>query len=84
MAYRSPPPNTTDVGRTTPWGNPYRVGTPKYPTAGSTIPAFEVYARARLLREPEWLEPLVGKTLWCPGCGLHSPTCHARVLERLR
>ena len=25
---------------------------------------------------------LDGKTLFCPGCGVGSPTCHGRVLEK--
>lgn len=23
------------------------------------------------------------QTLWCPGCGIDGPTCHARVLESI-
>jgi hypothetical protein len=51
---------------------------------GSTIPCFTAYAKERLAEEPEWLKPLRGNTLVCTGCGPGAPTCHARVLERLR
>lgn len=82
MPYHPPPPNTVDVGRSTIFGNPhYNNGIP-----GSTLPAFEAGARSRMAHDiyyREAIKHLHGKTLWCPGCGLNSPTCHARVLERL-
>lgn len=83
MAYRTPPAGYADVGRSTPYGNPFRVGSPGMPTPGSTLPSYELYARGRLSREPRWLEPLRDKLLWCPGCGTSSPTCHARIIEKL-
>jgi hypothetical protein len=32
-------------------------------------------------RFAEEVKALHGKTLYCPGCGLISPTCHGRILE---
>lgn len=33
----------------------------------------------------EWLrkELSCGKVMFCPGCGVGSPTCHARVIEQM-
>lgn len=90
MAYRTPPAGTVDVGRSTIFGNPFRIGSTVngqlLAGAGSTIPHFETYARERLNTDADYWEAvrsLAGKPLWCPGCGTNSPTCHARVLERL-
>lgn len=35
-------------------------------------------------KELEWLKARLqqGYILFCPGCGISSPTCHARVIER--
>ncbi|MCB9638030.1 MAG: DUF4326 domain-containing protein [Myxococcales bacterium] len=30
----------------------------------------------------ESVRSLYGKVLYCPGCGVDSPTCHGRILER--
>lgn len=79
-----------NVGRSTPWGNPYVLGEmcPRcmdvHGKRGSTIACFTEYAKRRLEQEPRWLEPLAGRILWCPGCVPNAETCHARVLERLR
>lgn len=78
------------VSRPGPWGNPYRLGEVcgrcgfLHANAGSTIPCFTAYAKERLAKEPDWLEPLHGKRLICSGCAPGASTCHARVLERLR
>jgi len=34
-------------------------------------------------KEREWLKTQLslGRPLFCPGCGIGSPTCHARILE---
>jgi len=90
MAIRLPPPGFTDVGRTTPFGNPVRIGATcpicshVHTTAGSTIPCYTKYLDARLSTDPSFVTlvlSLSGHRLWCPGCGTTSPTCHARVLE---
>lgn len=90
MAYRSPPPGFIDVGRTTIFGNPFRIGELRdgvlLRDAGSTIPHFKEYAESRMKTDQHFrdsVHKLKGKKLWCPGCGIDSPTCHARVLEEL-
>ncbi len=90
MSYRSPPPGYIDVGRSTIYGNPFRIGSTHcgvlLDSAGSTIPHFKEYAESRMKTDPEFrdaIHKLKGKKLWCPGCGTNSPTCHARVLEEL-
>jgi Domain of unknown function (DUF4326) len=72
------PEGTVYVGRGTPWGNPFRVGTAQYPTVRDSLAAFE----ALMSEAPKALfERLRGKNLacWCP---LDQP-CHADVLLRL-
>ena len=66
------------VGRPTQWGNPFRAG--KDGTLAEVVAKFEAYAVERLAREPDWLEPLKGKSLicWCAPLA-----CHADVLLRL-
>lgn len=107
---RQQPPDTVNVGRKTPFGNPVRMNqrcpvcfqTHKAPA--ETLPCYQRYLRARIsdngmqftwslriaqehLQAPipknfkEELRALSGKTLYCPGCGVDSPTCHARILE---
>lgn len=36
-------------------------------------------------REVAWLQDKLdqGAELYCPGCGVSSPTCHARIIEEL-
>lgn len=53
--------------------------------AASTLKCFKRLLWARIQAEPSLIKDLAelkGKKLWCPGCGLESPTCHARILER--
>lgn len=35
-------------------------------------------------KETEWLRDKIrnGAELYCPGCGVGSPTCHARIIEQ--
>lgn len=35
-------------------------------------------------KEIKWLRRKLaeGKILFCPGCGINSPTCHARIIEQ--
>lgn len=88
------PENTVVVARSSRWGNPWRVGTPREPfpplTAQQAVQLYERWltstdsqppsgvARALICNE---LHRLTGKNLacWCP---LSSP-CHADVLLRL-
>jgi len=85
------PPDTIYVGRPTAYGNPYIIGKTGQPfdgapeflvTGENCLVLFEVYASARLDREPEWLQPLRGKDLAC-WCKTTGPSCHADILLRL-
>ena len=67
------PEDAVYVGRPTDYGNPW--------SGPRAVEQFEDYARGRLLREPEWLEPLRGRDLCC-WCALSEP-CHADTLLRL-
>lgn len=91
MKYRQPPIGTIDIGRSTIYGNPVRIGQvcqfckQKHNVAGSTLPCFEKYLVDRIEKEPyfkKMIQLLKGQVLWCPGCGIGSPTCHGRVLEK--
>lgn len=73
------PPNTVKVDRSTPFGNPYRIG-PKLDRKAA-ISAFRAYLAKRLESEPDFLEPLRGKNLAC-WCALDE-LCHAAVLLQL-
>jgi hypothetical protein len=79
-----------DVGRSTIYGNPVRMDRlcplcHKYHRLpGDTLDCFKKYAEYRLKKDPPYRNAVLalkGKKLWCPGCGLNSPTCHARILE---
>jgi hypothetical protein len=62
----------------TPWGNPYRVGPDG--NLEQVLDKYEGWARTQLAKNPQWLDPLMGKDLvdWCePG------KCHADVLKKL-
>lgn len=48
---------------------------------------YRSYFKRLIIDYPEqifWLkqELTKGSTLYCPGCGLNSPTCHARIIEQ--
>ncbi len=73
------PANATYVGRPSPWGNPFLVGTPDYPTRVEAVAAMRVWLKG----QPQLIErakrDLRGRTLacWCPeGDGL---PCHADI-----
>jgi len=92
MKYKQPPIGYTDIGRSTIYGNPVKIGKvcqfcpQKHLTAGSTLPCFEKYAKELMSKDPVYkreIEKLKGCALWCPGCGIGSSTCHGRVLEKL-
>lgn len=62
----------------TKWGNPYRVGPDG--NLNSVLNKYETWARQQIVKDPNWLQPLIGKDLvdWCePG------KCHADVLRKL-
>ena len=72
------PAGAVYVGRGTPWGNPFVIGT--HGTREVVIAKFTRYAHKRLELEPEWLDSLRGKDIvcWCA-----PEPCHADVLLRL-
>ena len=89
---RKPPKGMIDVGRSTIYGNPVRIGqvcqfcNQLHSVAGETIPCFRKYAEGRMGWDDRYrqaVKDLVGKKLWCPGCGYNAENCHARVLEEL-
>jgi nucleoside 2-deoxyribosyltransferase len=60
------------------YGNPYRVGPDG--NLEQVLNKYEGWARTQLAKNPQWLDPLMGKDLvdWCePG------KCHADVLKKL-
>ena len=75
------PPDAILVDRTTKWGNPFRVRVHTVSQHLEAVNYFQRYAKERLLREPDWLEPLRGVeyvVCWC------APLpCHADVLLSL-
>jgi hypothetical protein len=60
------------------WGNPFDLGRFDRQTA---LWLLAVYARQRLVVEPDWLAPLRGKDVacWCA----ESQACHADLLLQL-
>lgn len=70
------------VGRPTPFGNPFRMGSPQAPKRGDAVRLFEIYIaeHPELIREAK--AKLRGKNLacWCPCDG---QPCHADVLLRI-
>lgn len=85
------PPNTVKVDRSTPWGNPFRVGTDGTQTEcvarfarlleGEQNDSFTNAERAQAQLIRGRLPELAGKDLAC-WCALDAP-CHADVLLRL-
>lgn len=66
------------IGRGSPWGNPYVMRGEA--DRVNCVMRFEGYAKARLAREPNWLDPLIGFDLVC----FCAPRwCHGHVLRRL-
>ena len=69
------PAGSVAIGRGTVWGNPFLIGADG--DRDTVISKFYHYAKWRLEREPEWLEPLVGKDLAC----YCSPNpCHGNAI----
>lgn len=73
------------IGRPSAWGNPWshREGTlAQYKTEDreTAIRMFKEHAELKLLLEPDWLEPLRGKTL---GCFCKPQACHGDVIVEL-
>lgn len=51
-------------------------------------PQYRTYLKGVIEEHPEevaWLQDKLdqGAELYCPGCGVGSPTCHARIIEEL-
>lgn len=72
------PPGARYVGRGSPWGNPYRISATC--SRELALHRFEVYARKRLIVEPDWLQPLRGYDLVCYCDPL---PCHGHIIKRL-
>lgn len=74
----SEPKGCTYVGRGSQWGNPFRIGYDG--TRAEVIQKFRLYAAQRLVKERNWLTPLVGKDLVCHCSPL---PCHGDVIIEL-
>jgi hypothetical protein len=72
------PANAVSVTRPGRWGNPFPITAVR--TRDECLRLFESYATIRLVYEPDWLDPLRGKTLAC-WCRVGDP-CHADMLLR--
>ncbi len=72
------PAGATYIGRGSPWGNPFPMV--RESDRESVIRQFEVYARDRLVREPDWLAPLRGRDIVC-FCAPRA--CHGHVIQIL-
>ena len=73
-----PPPDAVYVGRPSPYGNTYTMY--KESQRDEVCDGFELWAKVKLEREPNWLDPLIGKDLVC----FCSPKrCHGDTLLRL-
>ena len=66
------------IGRPSKWKNPYKIG--KDGSRSEVIDKFEKYATLKLENEPNWLEPLIGKDLYCY-CAPEA--CHGDVIIKL-
>lgn len=66
------------IDRATIWGNPFILHDESMRKA--VCEAFEIYARDRLLIDPDWLEPLRGFDLacWCA-----PKQCHGDIILKL-
>ena len=72
------PAGSVAIGRGSVWGNPFIIGADG--DRDTVISKFYHYAKWRLEREPEWLEPLKDKDLAC----YCSPNpCHGNAIIRL-
>lgn len=66
------------IGRGSSWGNPFRIGYDG--TRAEVIQKFRLYATQRLIKERDWLVPLVGKDLVCYCAPM---PCHGNVIIEL-
>ena len=66
------------IGRPSKWKNPYKIG--KYGSRSEVIDKFEKYSTLKLENDPNWLEPLIGKDLYCY-CAPEA--CHGDVIIKL-
>jgi hypothetical protein len=81
-------PGVVRIDRQTPWGNPFVIGAPGPDghrlDRDEVIALYRRYAQAKIEADPEWLEPLRGKTLacWCrPSEGFKGRLlCHGQVI----
>ena len=74
----SAPAGSVAIGRGTVWGNPFIIGADG--DRDTVVSKFYHYAKWRLEREPNWLEPLRGKDLACY-CSPNS--CHGNAIVML-
>lgn len=74
----SAPEGAVAIGRGTVWGNPFLIGADG--DRDTVVSKFYHYAKWRLEREPNWLEPLRGKDLACY-CSPNS--CHGNAIVML-
>ena len=72
------------IGRPSEWGNPYSHKSSALASQVFSrevaIDSFKEYALERLKKEPNWLEPLRGKTL---GCFCKPQDCHGDIIVEL-
>ena len=73
--HKNVPKGAVYVGRPSQWGNPFTSG-----NKSQNIEDFREYAEKRICKQPQWLEPLRGKSLvcWCA-----PKACHGEVLIEL-
>jgi len=68
-------PNAVYIGRPSKWGNPFKLS--EY-SLEKCLEMYKTWLDYRLLGEPDFLKPLIGKDLVC-FCPLDKP-CHADIL----
>jgi len=74
----SAPAGAVYIGRGSNYGNPFVIG--RDGSRNEVIARFRAYAERRLAENPKWLEPLVGKDVYCFCAPL---ACHGDVLASL-
>jgi hypothetical protein len=74
----SAPAGAIAIGRGTVWGNPFIIGADG--DRDAVVSKFYHYAKWRLEREPNWLEPLRGKDL---ACYCAPKACHGHAIMAL-
>ena len=74
------PAGAVRIMRPSPYGNPYVVGSFAYGrklARGEAITVYRMWLNNKLLREPDFLEPLRGKLLVC---ACEPMPCHGEVI----